>query len=119
MKTILVVDDEQEIRTLTKIILEKEGYGVLEAEDGASALELAKARIPDLIVSDVMMENVNGFMLFEFLKEDSRTEKIPMILMTGQAQGAGAWNLDPNIIYLQKPIGRDQLLAAVRKKIEA
>ena len=117
MKTILIVDDDAEIRKLEKIILDKEGFAVIEAEDGASALEIAKAKIPDLIISDVMMENINGFMLFEFLRDDPKTEKIPMILVTGKAQTAGAWNLDPNIGYLQKPVAPHELLAAVKKRI--
>ncbi len=117
MKTILIVDDDAEIRKLEKIILSKEGFTVIEAEDGASALELAKAKMPDLIISDVMMENINGFMLYEFLRDDPRTEKIPMILVTGQAHTAGAWNMDPHIGYLQKPVAPHDLLAAVKKRI--
>lgn len=117
MKTILIVDDDAEIRKLEKIILEKEGFSVIEAEDGASALEIAKEKLPDLIISDVMMENVNGFMLYEFLRDDPKTEKIPMILVTGKAHSAGAWNLDPHIGYLQKPVAPHELLTAVNKRI--
>lgn len=117
MKTILIVDDDAEIRKLEKIILDKEGFTVIEAEDGASALEIAKAKMPDLIISDVMMENVNGFMLYEFLRDDPKTEKIPMILVTGKAHTAGAWKMDPHIEYLQKPVAPHDLLAAVKKRI--
>jgi twitching motility two-component system response regulator PilH len=117
MKTILIVDDDDQIRTLQKMILSKEGFAVIEAEDGASALEIAKAKMPDLIISDVMMENVNGFMLYEFLRDDPKTENIPMILVTGKAYAAGAWNMDPHVGYLQKPVTSDDLLAAVKKKI--
>jgi CheY-like chemotaxis protein len=117
MKTILVVDDDAEIRKLENIILSKEGFVVIEAEDGATALEIAKAKMPDIIISDVMMENVNGFMLYEFLRDDPKTEKIPMILVTGEAQRAGAWNADPHVGYLQKPVAPHELLAAVKKRI--
>jgi CheY-like chemotaxis protein len=117
MKTILIVDDDAEIRKLEKLILGKGGFAVIEAEDGASALEIAKAKMPDLIISDVMMDNVNGFMLYELLRDDPKTEKIPMILVTGKAYTAGAWNLDPNIGYLQKPVAPHDLLAAVKEKI--
>ena len=119
MKTILIVDDDAEIRKLERIILDKEGFNIIEAEDGATALETAKAKIPDLIISDVMMENVNGFMLFEFLRDDPVTEKIPMILVTGKAQTAGAWNLDPGVGYLQKPFGSEELIDAVKKWIKS
>ncbi len=117
MKTILIVDDDAEIRKLERIILIKEGFVVIEAEDGASALEIAKAKMPDLIISDIMMENINGFMLYEFLRDDPKTEKIPMILVTGKAYTAGAWNMDPHIEYLEKPVAPHDLLAAVKKRI--
>lgn len=117
MKTILIVDDDAEIRKLEKIVLAKEGFNIVEAEDGASALELAKAKLPDLIISDIMMENINGFMLYEFLRDDPRTEKIPVILVTGEAQAAGAWKMDPHVGYLQKPVAPHDLIAAVKKRI--
>ncbi len=116
MKTILIVDDESDIRKLERVILEKEGFKVIEAENGSIALDLVKDMIPDLIISDVMMENVNGFMLYEILRDDKKTEKIPMILVTGAAQTAGAWDSDPSVEYLQKPVSAKVLIAAVRKK---
>lgn len=119
MKTILIVDDDAAIRKYERIVLVREGFEILEAEDGAAALEIAKAKIPDLIISDVMMENMNGFMLFEFLRDDPATEKIPMILVTGQAQSAGAWNMDSKIGYLLKPVSPDELLSAVKKWIKS
>ena len=71
--------------------------------------------MPDLIISDVMMENVNGFMLYELLQDDPVTENIPMIFVTGEAQRAGAWDSNPNVLYLEKPIVMQQLIDAVNK----
>ena len=118
MKTILIVDDDPSMRLFERRVLSPEGYGLLEAEDGAAALEIAKAKLPDLIISDVMMDNVNGFMLVEYLLNDPATEKIPMILVTGQAQKSGMWSSDANIGYLRKPVSPDQLLAEVKKWIK-
>ena len=118
MKTILIVDDDPSMRLFERRVLAPEGYGILEAEDGAAALDIAKAKLPDLIISDVIMDNVNGFMLVEYLLNDPATEKIPMILVTGQAQKAGMWSSDANIGYLRKPVSPDQLLAEVKKWIK-
>ncbi len=115
MKTILVVDDDPDMRKLATIILSKEGYGIIEAEDGSIALDLVKAKMPDLIISDVMMENVNGFMLYELLHDDPATKNIPIIFVTGEAQQAGAWDSNPNVVYLEKPIVMQQLIDAVKK----
>ena len=119
MKTILIVDDDPDMRKLATIILSSEGYGVIEAEDGSIALDLAKIKMPDLIISDVMMENVNGFMLYEMLHDDTVTKNIPMIFVTGEAQKAGAWDSDPNVVYLEKPIVMQQLIDAVEKVMKA
>ena len=118
MKTILIVDDDPDMRKLATIILSKEGYNVIEAEDGSMALDLVKEKKPDLVISDVMMENVNGFMLYELLHDDPVTADIPLIFVTGAAQQAGAWDSDPNVVYLEKPIMMDQLIAAVNKVIK-
>ena len=117
MKKILVVDDDPDLRKLMRVILEMEGYIVEEAEDGGIALDCVKSNPPDLIISDVIMENVNGFMLHELLREEPATEKIPMILVTGQAQEAGAWDADPNLGYLQKPVMQEDLVEAVKGRL--
>ena len=118
MKTILVVDDDPEIRKYLRIVLSKQGYAVIEAEDGSTALDLAKEKLPDLIVSDVMMENVNGFMLHELLREEPSTKNIPMIFVTGEAQKAGAWDSEPGVAYLEKPVDTKELLDAVKKGLK-
>jgi DNA-binding response OmpR family regulator len=82
-----------------------------------SAFELAKANRPDLIISDVMMYSGSGFILWEFLKRESATAKIPLILMSGKAQDAGAWGADPSVEYLSKPFSIRELIAAVDLKI--
>jgi CheY-like chemotaxis protein len=115
MKKVLIVDDDEEMRNLMGKILAAENFNVLEADNGEAALEIARDKMPDLIISDIMMENVNGFMLFEFLRADRSTDKIPIILATGKVQGAGAWKSDPSVAYLEKPIAPDELLAAVRR----
>jgi len=114
-KRVLVVDDEDAFREMIVVMLKKEGYETMEADNGLNAFELAKANVPDLIVSDVMMYSGSGFILREFLKRESLTANIPLILMSGKAQTAGAWGSDPAVEYLQKPFSHDQLVAAVNR----
>ncbi|MGB2868070.1 MAG: response regulator [Bacteroidota bacterium] len=118
-KTILVVDDEQPFRDMMKVMLKEDGYEILEADNGLSAFELAKSDVPDLIISDIMMYNGSGFILREFLKQEPLTESIPLILMTGAAQDAGAWGSDLNIEYLLKPFSREVLIMTVKRVMNA
>jgi CheY-like chemotaxis protein len=97
MKTILIVDDDAAVRDMMRIVLNSNGFETLEADDGSTALTLAMEKKPDLIISDVMMDNVNGFMLYEMLRKDSSTRKIPMILITGEAQKFGAWDSEKDV----------------------
>ncbi len=115
---ILVVDDEEAFRTMITTVLKKEGYETIETDNGLSAFELAKANIPDLIISDVMMYSGSGFILREFLKREPRTADIPLILMSGQAQSAGAWGADDLVDYLDKPFKTAELLDVVKKKLK-
>jgi DNA-binding NtrC family response regulator len=118
MKKILIVDDEDTFREMVAVMLKKEGYETLEADNGISGFELAKANVPDMIISDVMMYSGSGFILREFLKREPLTVKIPLILMSGQAQTAGAWGSDPDVDYLQKPFSHDELITAVNRKLK-
>lgn len=115
MKKILVVDDEMGVRTAVAVALEEYGFQLIEADNGTQAYDMAMQEQPDLIISDVMMDNGNGFLLRELLKRDERTASIPMILMTGAADGAGAWKSDAGVRYLLKPFGAENLLKAVQQ----
>jgi len=96
VKRILVADDEDQIRESVRAALEALGYDIIEADNGTRALDLARSQKPHLIISDVVMDSGSGFLLRELLREDEETSLIPLILMTGHAQGAGAW--DPILI---------------------
>jgi CheY-like chemotaxis protein len=117
MKTILIVDDDDSFRSMVVTMLQREGYATMEEDSGFNAFVLANTQMPDLIISDVMMYSGSGFMLREFLTQQERTASIPMILMTGAAQNAGAWESEPAIDYLLKPFSDAELLAAVKRKL--
>jgi CheY-like chemotaxis protein len=119
-KTVLVVDDDDAVRKSVAVtIYLNRGFKLLEAEDGLVGLELAKKNIPDLIISDVIMDNVNGFMMLESLRNDPETAQIPVIMMTSKATNAGAWKSGGAIEYLEKGFTVDELLGVVDKILKA
>ena len=82
----LVVDDERSIRMLCRVNLSASGMDVLEAEDGRTALELARSERPDLVLLDVMMPDVDGWMVARELADDERTREIPIVFLTARAE---------------------------------
>lgn len=82
--TVLIVDDEANIRELVKFNVEKEGYAVLEAVDGAMALNLARKERPDLIILDLMLTELNGLEVCRALKGAQETSSIPIIMLTAK-----------------------------------
>jgi DNA-binding response OmpR family regulator len=83
---VLVIDDESPIRLLCRVNLEAEGMEVLEAADGPSGLEKARAELPDVILLDVMMPGLDGWRVAEELLDDDRTEAIPIVFLTARAE---------------------------------
>jgi DNA-binding response OmpR family regulator len=85
---VLVADDEEDIRALVAFRLQRAGYEVITAADGAEALTLATTRLPDLIVLDMMMPKATGLEVTRSLREQDSTKHIPVILLTARAQEA-------------------------------
>ena len=86
MTKVLVVDDEAPIRLLCRVNLEAEKMQVLEAADGESGLELARAEKPDVVLFDVMMPGMDGWQVAERLVEDEATTQIPLVFLTARAE---------------------------------
>ena len=117
MATILVVDDEPDLRLLIKITLEHDGHVVLEAGDGAAALAAAEEHHPDLILLDVMMSNVDGWETLDRIKHsaDPGLVQTPVLMLTalGGAMERVKGGIEGAVRYLTKPIDLDDLLDAV------
>jgi len=120
MTRILVIDDEAPIRLLCRVNLEAEGMEVLEAGDGPSGLDLARAERPDVILLDVMMPRLDGWRVAEHLLEDERTSEIPIVFLTARAEFRDrARGLDiGGIDYVTKPFNPLELAPLVRGLLE-
>src|SRR5271165_2810323 len=120
MKRILVIDDETWLREMVHMALEQKGFEVLEAENGAAGIEAARKVLPDLILCDVNMEKVDGYLTLSSLRNEPGTASIPFILMTGLADQAGmrhGMELGADD-YLPKPFSIDALYGAVEARLK-
>jgi DNA-binding response OmpR family regulator len=117
---VLVIDDESPIRLLCRVNLEAEGMVVLEAADGPSGLDQARAELPDVILLDVMMPGLDGWRVAEELLDDERTEAIPIVFLTARAELRDrARGIDlGGVDYVTKPFNPVELAPLVRNLIE-
>jgi DNA-binding response OmpR family regulator len=117
---VLVIDDEAPIRLLCRVNLEAEKMEVLEAADGPSGLELARADPPDVILLDVMMPGLDGWNVAERLLEDGATAEIPIIFLTARAEFRDrAKGLDiGGVDYVTKPFNPLELAPLVRELLD-
>ena len=114
--SIMVVDDEQAILRLLSHTLEPEGYGVIVAADGGSALTQLDDCRPDLVILDIMMPGLDGFKVLNLIRQHSN---VPVIMLTGSVEvttvrDALALGADD---YVRKPFRTQELLARIRAKL--
>ncbi len=83
-RSVLVVDDDVEIRQMLTILFELEGWRVVDAKDGFEALDILGLNLPDAIVLDVMMPNMDGLTFCQSLRSSPRTAEIPIIMLSGK-----------------------------------
>ena len=114
-KTIMVVDDNPDIITIVRTILEGKGYNVLSASSGPELLELLKSNKPDLIILDIMMPEMDGLEVLTRLKGMNDTTAIPIILLTAKVQYEdvlGGYKLGADY-YITKPFTSTQLVNGI------
>ncbi len=114
--TILIVDDDELIQHLVRGQLEAEGFEVLIATDGVSALRLARERRPSAILLDIHLPRLDGWNVLGELKSDPVLAAIPVIMMSVEVQRARGYSLGA-CEYLVKPVEPDRLVSVVRKAI--
>ena len=115
-ENVLIVDDEKDIVELVQYNLKKEGYRTISAYTGEKALELVRREMPDLIILDLMLPEMDGLEVCRILKKDSRTSGIPIIMLTAKGE-------ETDIVvglelgaddYVTKPFSVRQLIARVK-----
>lgn len=117
--TILVADDEPVNRALIQLRLEREGYRVLTARNGSEAVEQAKAALPDLVILDVMMPEMDGLDACRLMKENERTRDIPIIFLSARDETemkVSGLSLGADD-YISKPFEAEELVARVHVAI--
>ncbi len=116
MNTILVADDEESLRLLVRTTLESPEFTILEASDGASALQMARQARPDLIVLDWMMPGKSGLEVARELRADPRTASIAILMLTamGQEQNRKQGLAAGVQAFLVKPFSPLELLEKVQ-----
>jgi phosphoserine phosphatase RsbU/P len=119
-EVVFIVDDNMVNRKLLVGILKKEGYSLLEAEDGEQAIEMAFQEMPDLILLDIMMPKKDGYDVCAQLKADQKTANIPIIFLSAKSQTEDKIKgLDLGAAdYVTKPFDRGEVLARVRVQLK-
>jgi two-component system, OmpR family, alkaline phosphatase synthesis response regulator PhoP len=120
MAKILIIEDETQIRNNLKQILELSDYKVLTAANGRIGIETAKNQLPDLILCDIMLPELDGYGVLSSLREDKATALIPVIFLTAKAE-----RLEQRLgmelgadDYLTKPFDTSELLQAIATRLE-
>jgi two-component system response regulator VicR len=120
-KKIVYVEDEMEMIDLVKLILNRKGYEVIGAEGGREGLDLIRELVPDLVLLDLMMPDIEGWDVYQQIRADENTKHIPVIVVTAKAQ-----NIDKVLglhiakvnDYISKPFSPQDLVTSVEKVLE-
>lgn len=122
MKKILIVDDDNDIVSYLSALLIDNGYSVVTAFNGKECFEKAKSEKPDLITLDITMPYESGVRAFRDLQEDSDTQNIPVIIITGVSNDFEKFikarkQVAPPMAYFDKPIDRVKLIEKIKEII--
>jgi DNA-binding response OmpR family regulator len=112
---ILVVDDEQDVLDVLRLVLAKSGYEVLTATSGMEGLTQAESQLPDLIVLDIMMQQMDGWEVLKLLKLDERTSGIPVVILSARVEPKDMIRglQEGAIDYVTKPFAVREILSKV------
>lgn len=119
MKTVLLIEDNKDVRETTADIIELANYNIITAEDGKEGITKALQHIPDIILCDIMMPGLSGYEVFHVLNKNSKTASIPFVFLTAKAEKADVrkgMNLGADD-YLTKPFEEHELLDAISSRL--
>jgi len=117
MKKILIIDDEPQILMLSGIRLKANGYAVVTASSGEEGLKMAKKELPDLVLLDQIMPDLDGMDVLNRLKKDSVTKYIPVLMFTADTKGVkiGEVQIQGAADCLFKPFSPEELLTKIKE----
>lgn len=117
MSTVLVVDDSQTVRHMLSALLKKDGFTVVEASNGLEAKEKIQMNAPDLVITDLIMPEMNGYELCRWIKRDLSAQKIPVLICTTKDQEFDRhWGLKQGAdAYITKPFEPAEMLQTVKQ----
>jgi CheY-like chemotaxis protein len=113
MALILTVDDEPDVLFLLRVIFERAGHSVMEAQNGGVALEAIQQQKPDVIITDLMMPVMDGREFVENLKQDPKTSSIPIIMLTANPNGAVGAD-----VVMRKPFSNSEIVEQVESLVQ-
>ena len=118
-KKILIVDDEEIVRRVLRGLLKKEGYEVIEAEDGEAGVELAKKEDPDVILMDLTMPVMGGLQACRLLKKDEKTKNIPVLVITALGGENKTEAINAGIDdFVSKPFDAEEISIRVKSMLK-
>ena len=119
-KKVLIIDDREEIRELVAVSLRGTEFEVLKASGGREGIQIAREQKPDVILLDIMMPDMDGFTVSNFIKQIPDTQDIPIIFLTAKETKVGL-NIalkQGAVDYIIKPFSPDDLLTRLRRAVE-
>ncbi|MEM6612147.1 MAG: response regulator transcription factor [Cyanobacteria bacterium P01_C01_bin.72] len=119
-KKLLLIDDDPNLILLVKDYLEFRGYNVDTAENGREALEVLDHLVPDMIICDVMMPEMDGYTLVKHIREEPVTNRIPVLFLSakGQSQDRVKGLNEGADVYMSKPFEPEELVAQVESSLK-
>ena len=115
-QTILIVEDDLELRRMYRTALAFAGYDTIEAEDGLSALQHLEEKPPDLVILDLMLPTISGLMVQQEIAANAHTRNIPIVVVTASEMDLGALDVP---CVLRKPVSPDRLIDSVRSCLKS
>lgn len=117
-KKILVIDDEIELVELVKIRLEAGGYEVVTANSGLEGLSKASSELPDLIILDIAMADMDGYTALQKIRENDQIKHIPVVMLTAYAKMKSLFEMEGVSDYIVKPFDSQDFLMRITKVLE-
>ena len=116
-KKILIIDDEEDLQKMLKIRLEQEGFNIVQANDGDVGLKTAEQEVPDMIIMDIMMPNMDGYSCLKEVRSLPKTKDIPVLMLSGKEEEKvrDLFAFQKISGYIEKPFELDDLVVKVRE----